>query len=63
MNAAAATIIVSLLNFVFELWRTHSGKPAGWKPTQEDIDALIAEVDAATPEAEREAAKKRLGII
>jgi len=62
MSAATATILASLLNFAFELWRTHSGKPAGWKPTQADIDALLSEVDKSDPEAEKEAAKKRLGI-
>ena len=62
MNSSISTIVVTLLNFAFEIWRTHSGKPAGWKPTQEDIDALLNEVDAATPEAEKEAARKRLGL-
>ena len=62
MNAATATILAQLLNFAFELWRTHSGKPEGWKPTQEDIDELLGEVEEATPEAEKQAAADRLGI-
>jgi len=62
MSTAAATIIASLLNFSFEIWRTHAGKPVGWKPTQADIDSLLSEVDDATPEAEKEAARKRLGL-
>jgi hypothetical protein len=61
MNPAIATIIASLLNFAFEIWRTHSGKPAGWVPSQAEIDGLLAEVDTATPEAEKTAARKRIG--
>jgi hypothetical protein len=62
MNRATAAIIASLMNFTFEIWRTHSGKPDGWKPTPEDIAALLNEVSAATPTAEKQAAAERLGV-
>ena len=62
MNTAIASIIAGLLNFAFELWRKNAGKPEGWMPTPDDYRELLNEVDAATPEAEKDAARKRLGL-
>jgi len=55
-------IILGLINGAFELLRTHLGKPAGWKPSETDWADLEASVDAATPEAEKAAARARLGL-
>ena len=56
------TIIAAIISGGFELLRTHLNKPEGWKPTQQDIDDLFNSVDAATPEHEKELARKRLGL-
>lgn len=50
------------IDTLLKLWATHANKPAGWVPTPEDWAQLKSEVLAATPEAELEAAKKRLGL-
>jgi len=55
-------IILGLINGAFELLRTHLGKPEGWKPSEQDWSDLEASVDAATPEAEKAAARARLGL-
>lgn len=57
-EAALAAIITGS----FELLRNHLDKPEGWKPTTRDINALLERVAAATPAAEKLAAKKRLGM-
>ena len=59
MNEAALAAIIA---GSFELLRTHMNQPEGWKPAMEDIEALLARVDAATPEAEKAAARQRLGM-
>ncbi len=59
MNEAA---LAAIITGAFELLRTHLNKPEGWKPTMADIDALNAMVDSATPEAEKLAARQRLGM-
>lgn len=59
MNEAALAAIIA---GSFELLRNHLNQPEGWKPTMADIEALNALVDAATPEAEKAAARVRLGI-
>ena len=46
MTPAISAIIVAILNSAFELWRIHANKPEGWKPSQSDLDGLMAEVDA-----------------
>lgn len=62
MNAIIASGIVAIINGAFEIWRIHANKPEGWKPSPDDIANLVASVDAATPEAEKAAARKRLGL-
>lgn len=59
MNEAA---LAAIITGSFELLRTHLNKPPGWKPTMQDIADLNSRVDAATPEAEKAAARERLGI-
>lgn len=56
------TIIMGLINGAFALLANHLNKPEGWKPTPQEWDDLNAEVDAATPEAVRAAARARLGL-
>lgn len=58
MNELIAAGIVALV----QIWARHNNKPADWKPTPQDIADIINEVDAATPEAEKAAARKRLGL-
>lgn len=62
MSPLESAALINVINAAFELWRVHAGKPEGWKPTTQDYDDLIAEVDAATPEAEKKAAAARLGV-
>lgn len=57
-----ATIIAAIIAGGFELLRQHLNKPPGWKPPQQDIDDLIASVDAASPDAMKAAAAKRLRV-
>lgn len=56
----AITIILGLINGGFSLLANHLGKPEGWKPTAQEWDDLQSEVNAATPEAVRAAARARL---
>lgn len=59
MNPA---IIAAIISGGFELLRQYLNQPEGWTPTQQDIDDLNAAVEAATPEAEKAAARVRLGL-
>ena len=56
------TLIATGILTLFQIWANHVNKPEGWKPTQQDIDDLLAQVDAATPESEKAAARLRLGL-
>ncbi len=56
------TYIAAALTALFQIWANHSNKPPGWKPTDAEIDDLLAQADAATPEAEKAAARVRLGL-
>jgi hypothetical protein len=58
MEIAIATAIAAL----FQIWANHTGRPEGWKPSQQDLDDLLAQIDAASPAAEKAAARKRLGL-
>lgn len=60
MSEAALAAIIS---GSFELLRNHLNKPPGWKPTPEDVQSFLDSVDAATPEAEKAAARARLGML
>lgn len=62
MNPLIAAAIAATINGAFEIWRIHANKPEGWKPTVEDWNALLAEIDAASPESEKAAARKRLNL-
>lgn len=63
MSPALEAALVATIAGAFELFRIHANKPEGWKPSAEDVANLLAMVDRATPEAEKEAAKKRLGLV
>jgi len=56
------SIIAAIITGGFELMRIHQNRPEGWKPTQADVDAFLLGVDAATPEAEKAAARARLNM-
>ncbi len=58
----ALPIILGLIDGGFKLLANHLGKPEGWKPSQEEWDALNAEVAAATPEAVKADARTRMGL-
>lgn len=62
MTPQALSLIALGLDALIKLWALHENKPAGWKPSPEDWAKLREEVEAATPQAELEAAKKRLGL-
>lgn len=62
MDAQTKSIIAGLVGFAIETWATHAGKPKGWKPSTNDYLELLDDIEAATPEAELEAAKKRVGL-
>lgn len=62
MSAASTAIAVATVNFLSELVRVRLNKPEGWKPSPQDIADFVIEIDAATPEAEKAAAKQRLGL-
>lgn len=62
MNPVVAAALAATINGAFELWRIHSNKPEGWKPSQEDWLVLLTEVEAATKESRLEAARKRLNL-
>ena len=62
MNPAIAAAIAATLNGAFELWRIYANKPEGWKPTPEDYQSLLNEVEAATVEARMAAARTRLNL-
>jgi hypothetical protein len=62
MTPALTAALVATINGAFSLWRVYANKPADWRPTEADISELLAQVDAATPEAEREAARARLNL-
>ena len=56
------TLVGTGINTLIQIWAEHSNKPEGWKPTPQDLTDFLAQVDAATPEAEKQAARSRLGI-
>ena len=58
----ALPIIMGIIDGGFKLLANHLGKPEGWKPSPEEWDALAASVEAATPEAEKEAARQKLNL-
>jgi hypothetical protein len=62
MNATTTAITVAVVNFLSEVIRVRMNKPEGWKPSPQEIADFVVEIDAATPEAEKEAARKRLGL-
>jgi len=55
-------IIAAIISGGFELLRQYLNKPAGWIPTQQDIDDLNADIDGSTPAAMKAAARERLGL-
>ena len=62
MNQVTTAAVIGLVNAVFEILRTHLGKPEGWRPTEQDWDDLVIANAEATPEKEKADAAARLGI-
>ncbi len=54
--------IAQALFALIQIWANHANKPPGWVPTEAEVNDMISMVDAATPEAEKAAARARLGI-
>lgn len=50
MKPEIALIISQLLKFGLDLWRTHAGKGADWRPTEADWDELDERVASKTAE-------------
>lgn len=61
MDAAVAAGIGAVIRGIFDVWATHAGKPEGWKPTQQDIDDVLA-LNEKTPDEFYAEAAKRLGV-
>lgn len=59
---SAETIIIASIYALGNVLAQHAGKGDGWKPTPENVAALLKELDEATPEARKEAARIRLGL-
>lgn len=62
MTPALTAALVATINGAFSLWRIYANKPADWRPSPDDINELLAQVDAASPEAEKAAARARLNL-
>jgi len=56
------TLVGTGINTLIQIWAEHANKPDGWKPTPQDLADFLAQVDAATPEAEKSTARVRLGL-
>jgi ubiquinone biosynthesis protein UbiJ len=57
------TLVGTGINTLIQIWAEHANKPEGWKPTPQDLADFLAQVDASSPEAEKAAARVRLGIV
>jgi len=62
MNQTLESILAGIITGAFQIWANHMNKPEGWKPTAEDVQALLDMVDADTPEAIKAEAAARLGV-
>ena len=63
MNAALLAALSGLTTVIikeWELWRERQGRSEGWTPGEDDIQKFLSEIDWATPENVREAARKEL---
>lgn len=56
------TLIAAGLNALLGILANHLNKPPGWIPTQQDLIDFLGQVDQSTPEAEKAAARIRLGL-
>ncbi len=63
MNPITAVVVANAIELAFQLLANHLNKPEGWKPSPKDLQDFLDAQDAATPEAEKDAALKRLGLI
>ena len=65
MNPLLATAAIGLIRAGIEeflAWREKKAQEVGWVPSASDVDAFLADIDAATPEAVKEQARKDLGL-
>ena len=56
------TLVAKGIDALIGIWANHTGKPEGWKPSAQDVDDLLAQIDAASPAAEKAEARARLGL-
>ncbi len=62
MSPVAESAIVAGIYALAKVWGNHNGRPVDWIPTADDVAELLREVEMATPEARKQAARERLGI-
>lgn len=62
MSTIISLAISELIKAGITIWAHHAGKPAGWKPTAQDLQDFLTQIDADSPEAMKSAAAARLGI-
>lgn len=55
-------IIAAIITLGFEQLRIYQNRPEGWKPSPEELDAFLREVDEATTENRMAAARVRLNM-
>ncbi len=63
MNPAAYSLIEGLTTILISqwiAWQQRKQKPADWKPSAEDIQDFLDDMDWATPENIREQARQEL---
>lgn len=62
MTPVAESAIVAGIYALVKVLGNHTGRPIDWVPTPDDVAELLREIEAATPEARKQAARERLGI-
>jgi len=61
MNPLIAAAIAQGISGLIEIWRVHSGKPAGWVPSPQDWDDMLV-LNEKTAEDYKTEAAARLGV-
>lgn len=59
MNPATAALAAQGIVALLEIFRIHTGKPAGWVPTAADWDELEQWADRTPADIKREAIQER----
>lgn len=61
--AAAATGLIRTAVTQFNEWQVQRARDAAWKPSQEDVEAFMAQIAAHTPQALKAKVAASLGIV